>query len=362
MRLLLPTFISFGAFSTIFARTAEEIKATWSSLDFFEKYDAISELRENHGVIGALTRYEVRKVKGICMHIDRQKGWNCGTKTSDQSEYDKCLINMDYCHFLILNTDSYEAILPAQKQFSNQKYTDRYDMKQADSRDETSPFILPGNTATFGHFMDLLLWSMPMIGRTTSFCPPGGCSVAFNLEKIWNYGCWCNFNENLMKGVGQPLDIFDSLCKNYQNCLRCARYDENLCDPKTESFQAIGSWAPSDEALLMKCSEANGSDDCKTYVCSCHTTLIAELIKLLWIPNTPIVNPSFKHPSFDPSTCGNNGGAGDNDHSCCGNYPERYPFALGQADCCDNKKIYQPMSHQCCNYGDGTTAPTGTCP
>ena len=62
-------------------------------------------------------------------------------------------------------------------------------------------------------------------GRTTSYCPPGGCVVLFDLSKIMGYGCWCNFQDDLSVGSGEPVDKYDELCRSFQLCMRCARWD-----------------------------------------------------------------------------------------------------------------------------------------
>merc|ERR1711881_720015 len=56
-------------------------------------------------------------------------------------------------------------------------------------------------------------------------CADNNCTVSTRLTHIWNYGCWCNFGTNLMTGRGPPKNGFDQICKNFQQCLRCAKLD-----------------------------------------------------------------------------------------------------------------------------------------
>ena len=59
-----------------------------------------------------------------------------------------------------------------------------------------------------------------------SNCPRGGCSSSFNLAGIDGYGCWCNFGSDLTKGSGPVQNVFDGICKKFDLCLRCARWDQ----------------------------------------------------------------------------------------------------------------------------------------
>ena len=70
--------------------------------------------------------------------------------------------------------------------------------------------------------------------RSTSYCPLGGCQSQFDLSGIDGYGCWCNFGAQLTSGHGSPVNIFDDICKAFQLCLRCVKFDAatSLLDTK----------------------------------------------------------------------------------------------------------------------------------
>merc|ERR1719461_23263 len=66
--------------------------------------------------------------------------------------------------------------------------------------------------------------------RVNQYCSGGVCNVPQNLQPIWNYGCWCNFektenNRGILSGAGEPLDVYDEICRDYQLCSRCAKRD-----------------------------------------------------------------------------------------------------------------------------------------
>lgn len=95
-------------------------------------------------------------------------------------------------------------------------------------------------------------------------CEGADCVVPFGLDRIWNYGCWCNFGDNLMKGHGQPQNVFDSICKDFSRCLRCAKFDGNQenfeCDPIVQTY-TTGSGPD----FMSKCSAGNPDDQCAVY-------------------------------------------------------------------------------------------------
>merc|ERR1711953_886540 len=198
-----------------------------------------------------------------------------------------------------------------------------------------------------------------------SACPPGGCNVLLDLSGIWNYGCWCNFGENLMEGSGKPVNRFDEVCQRYQSCLRCARNDASdggySCNPKTDSYNAI-----SGPNFKVKCSSANPGDDCGTHMCTCSHNLISELLEFIW--DQEPYDPSKLHSEgFDRAAeCPVAPGNHQTTTECCGTYPARVPYNSANKNCCtvqatgEQTHVYHPTFFQCCD--DGNTAAPGTCP
>jgi len=205
-------------------------------------------------------------------------------------------------------------------------------------------------------------------GRTTSYCPPGGCVVLFDLSKIMGYGCWCNFEDDLGVGSGEPVDKYDELCRSFQLCMRCARWDGkqavkiggDSCNIHG-TYNVVSGPAPNSDGLLYECTKANGNEECGAHLCCCYSDLIAELINILWNPVS--YNHAYKHSNgfnvskyCDPPTFQYR-----YEMACCGKYPNRFPYGQVKMECCDNHSIYNPTMNSCCGYGDGTYKPSGTC-
>ena len=75
-------------------------------------------------------------------------------------------------------------------------------------------------------------------------CPSGGCAIPIQLSHIWGYGCWCNFGDELLEGSYHPVNAYDEVCRNLQQCLKCAIKDAQTgdyeCDPKTKGYRECG--------------------------------------------------------------------------------------------------------------------------
>ena len=75
-------------------------------------------------------------------------------------------------------------------------------------------------------------------------CPSGGCAIPIQLSHIWGYGCWCNFGDELLEGSYHPVNAYDEVCRNLQQCLKCAIKDAQTgdyeCDPKTKEYRECG--------------------------------------------------------------------------------------------------------------------------
>ena len=195
-------------------------------------------------------------------------------------------------------------------------------------------------------------------------CQDGNCTVPFGLDKIWNYGCWCHFGDNLMEGHGPPVNIFDSICKDFQRCLRCARYDghqENFeCNPIVQTYTTGGG-----PDFISQCTEGNPDNQCAVYVCSCEQTIIAEIMELAFLPHNPQneYTDVYLHSngwSYDDNcpTVSTNPAMGKD---CCGYYPKRFPYSLGNPGkaCCGNSTLYNPNHQDCCN--DNSVVDIGSC-
>merc|ERR1712048_913272 len=125
-------------------------------------------------------------------------------------------------------------------------------------------------------------------------CENGNCTVTMGLDKIWDYGCWCNFGPNLLKGRSQSQNLFDGICKDFQRCLRCAKKDNFNCDPVTKTYNAN-----SGPDFITACTGGNPDDQCAAHTCMCEQTLIAEILNEAFEQTEPY-NDQFLHSNgFD---------------------------------------------------------------
>ena len=134
-------------------------------------------------------------------------------------------------------------------------------------------------------------------------CPTrskGSCQTPFNLDSIWGYGCWCNFGEDLTEGASRPANMIDNVCKNYQLCLRCARFDNKRAGCNPEGIDFVHTTKSN---FVYGCSSENQGDDCATHVCTCHGQFMADLVSLVFSEEywaTGGYDPKFKHDNgFD---------------------------------------------------------------
>jgi len=192
------------------------------------------------------------------------------------------------------------------------------------------------------------------------YCENGVCTQHVSLRGIWQYGCWCNFGNQLMHGSGAPVNVFDEKCKDLQRCLRCARQDGvndgYECNPTTKQYSS--ALAMSNMGLQSKCSDANPGDDCAAHVCMCELNLIDDLLELMW--SFVVYDDQYLHSKgFDPEImCETSPQI--NDMECCGYYPSRFPYSTYDNDCCTNtQERYQVVTHECCSSWG--VVPIGTC-
>lgn len=192
-------------------------------------------------------------------------------------------------------------------------------------------------------------------------CLGAACPINFNLKGIWQYGCWCNFGAHLMKGRGPAVNEYDQFCKNFQLCLRCARFDGKqdgyACDPIGQEYilsTKVGKF-------VHKCKAGNMPDLCAVHTCTCEQQLLADIIESIWngvaatYDSTPLHSNGFSQKKHCPASLIGNGDEID----CCGKYPARYPYSLGGSKaCCDDTEIYSMMDEECCG---GEVFPTGGC-
>lgn len=185
-------------------------------------------------------------------------------------------------------------------------------------------------------------------------CKGPECEVPVTLSGIWQYGCWCNFGRNLMTGQGPPVNQHDVVCKYMNDCLKCAKRDATedgyICEPRTAVYKAELAWATNIQAIETNCARENPGDLCGAHVCTCELQLIDDLLDLVW--ESYVYDPQYLHSTGWDFEANCPAAADIGDIDCCGKYPRRSPFRLGQKECCEGiEKVYNPFKEQCCESG-----------
>jgi len=191
-------------------------------------------------------------------------------------------------------------------------------------------------------------------------------SVGKEFPEIWNYGCWCYFNDNWGKGKGVPVNEVDNICKVLHDGYECIIHDHKVeypnesCDPWTVDYVSAVSLGRNLRQLENYCVKYN-QNACAQRTCIIESHFAQSFFKLA-INKDHRFEPLYKHElGFDPEdkrNCPTIGGK-KSEKSCCGIYPERYPFKTfdGQRQCC-KRQTYDVNVRECCN---GVVSGLGTC-
>lgn len=204
------------------------------------------------------------------------------------------------------------------------------------------------------------------LGQTQGYrniqCDNGSCDLILDVDALDGYGCWCHLGDGLTKGVGTPRDPYDSACKSLQGCARCAEEDfgDEGCDAASHNYNVPFLFSNNRNAIETNCIAANPNDNCAQALCMCQVNWLNNVLQVGFGGNG--VSPALSHDNFDGSQCatsrGGSTGQQDNDGSssirepktCCGNYPERFPFNLKNSSCCDvDGNIFDPNTKMCCD-------------
>lgn len=202
-------------------------------------------------------------------------------------------------------------------------------------------------------------WYMQKIGRSVCY---EDCDAGFmDMSPLFGYGCWCFFGDiDSQKGRGQPVDAYDEICKDLLQCYRCAMTDGTNegaeCDPFEQEYKtSIETGGNNGIDNATSSCQAHNPDACSWRTCSCAMMMVARFFQLTFDINS-IYDHSLKHDNgfeYDvqcPITPHMNV-----NKQCCGHYPFRRIYDHGDSrHCCNEKTIYNPMRHQCCDDGSRT--------
>jgi len=167
----------------------------------------------------------------------------------------------------------------------------------------------------------------------------------FDERKYWAYGCNCLIlGDRPMSdpGHGPPVDALDSVCKEYKDCVKCARL--------TYGEMCIGEFV----RYKMKITNGNvqcrdQADTCGRALCECDHLLARKHVAkkdvfdsryhMFWSTNeggemwNPVEDPHYYCPS--------NGG-GPYTPECCQNEAKTSPFVIYNAEtkkCCPDGTV-----------------------
>lgn len=181
------------------------------------------------------------------------------------------------------------------------------------------------------------------------------------LATIDGYGCWCNFNEDYVKGKGPVVNTPDGYCKTLVYGYECAIKDGqdsgNACDtPWNVPYIPHNIAITPVTSVSDQCIANNPGDDCATYSC----IIEGHMTELLFADflNGVVYDPTYKHSNnfFDPDTeCHIVGtGSGQSEKECCGDYPFRFPYkTYNDERACCGQKTYN-VFNKCCEDEDSS--------
>ena len=175
-----------------------------------------------------------------------------------------------------------------------------------------------------------------------------------------DYGCWCYFEANHGAGKGKPSDALDALCKKLHDGYECIIHDQNAnstpCTPWEIPYtSAFGGGIPgglTKDQIISVCNIQNGgSTSCAAQSCIVESFFIQEYFA--YALTGGIIDQAKSHDNgFDVKTgCPISRGV-KSEKSCCGAYPDRYPFKTydGGRDCCVGS-TFNANIFSCCSDG-----------
>merc|ERR1711981_275379 len=186
----------------------------------------------------------------------------------------------------------------------------------------------------------------------------GTIVALLGLDRIWNYGCWCYFQENYGKGKGAPVNPTDEFCRSLQWGYECAIkdvFDEDgtVCVPwEVEYTSGINLGASHSGDLEAECVSQN-AQSCQQYACMVENNFVLQFFASFFDPSTSF-DPSPKHDlpggTFDPAVECQTSAGPKSDRQCCGQYPTRFPFkTLGTQRACCWDQVYDTTLMCCSN-------------
>jgi len=178
------------------------------------------------------------------------------------------------------------------------------------------------------------------------------------LNSMNEMGCWCYFGDDSGRGKGNPVDGLDHLCRvlheNYECAMRDAEAEGTTCIPWDQTYEsAVGG---ASVTLSEACDIANTGNNCAIRSCIIEGTFVSSILAFFILEGGSIIDANKHSSGFDPTVeCVTKPGAGPSEKSCCGEYPNRFPFKTlgGDRQCCGTK-TYNALSLNCCDSDAST--------
>jgi len=176
----------------------------------------------------------------------------------------------------------------------------------------------------------------------------------FDSRKYWTYGCNCFLlGDRPMSdpGMGQPVDALDGLCKQYKDCLKCARMEHGeSCLGEMVKY----GFLTDDQTNSVECT--NNVNSCKRSICECDKMFASQhKAKSVVFDNqyhafwAQLNGYPAWNPKEDEQLCAKGTARGVSDIQCCRKTDKAGPFTLYNAfnkACCANGHVVTDSS-QC---------------
>ena len=219
----------------------------------------------------------------------------------------------------------------------------------------------------------------------------------YELTEISNYGCWCRFDKNMPRH-GEPLDHMDKLCFTYFKNVQCLIGDELVqeeFDVYSVNYKIVNNFAVTDRTEIKSLCEIENPEatPAELSVCILHSTFTYDMFMHFFTglginvdlkkengfnfdaecvkppstisPNTQIegqVIQNSKNSSIGASDGKNKfrgnrrnimnvESASSSSVSCCGEYPNRFPYRPDNSRGCCHGKTYNTDLWKCCEDG-----------
>merc|ERR1712150_331806 len=171
-------------------------------------------------------------------------------------------------------------------------------------------------------------------------------------NNINEYGCWCYFEHDYIKGRGKPKNDVDRFCKLLHDGYECSISDGCPSSPWDVDYNT-GTPAGL-ENLREECLIKNAGNECAQNVCITEGWFVLSLFQQFLSFNQHDSSLLHSNGFNVESQCkGGKGGnvnvVADESRQCCGEYPTRHPFrSNGGARSCCGSRTYEVGVFTCC--------------